>query len=91
MAETSLATTVEPSPTPMTSGDPLRATIISPGCRSERTAMPYVPSTCFRAWETAAMKSSPVSNVAMRCASASVSVCETKTQPRFSSLARSAA
>jgi hypothetical protein len=40
MAETSLATTISFSPMPMTSGLPLRATIISPLCFAEMTAMP---------------------------------------------------
>ena len=87
MADTSLATTVFLSPTPMTSGLPLRATTISPLCFAEMTAMPYVPSTRLSALHVAARRS-PSSKVAIRCARTSVSVCEAKVTPCLSSPAR---
>ena len=53
---TSLETSLSFLPTPIRSGDPLRAATISPSLKRHKTAIPYVPSTCNRAFLTASIK-----------------------------------
>ena len=56
MAGASEATKRSPSPRPTTSGEAFLAATISPGWRSETTAMAYEPSTCLSACRTASAR-----------------------------------